>query len=98
MCAPSLVWLRELRPPPVELLGVLPVFDDERNLGRPSVYFCDVVVHSDGPIRSFSGLEGGSWSNDNACSLSGYYRLLNKLAESARTRASSIANSAPGPT
>ena len=25
MCAPSFVWLRDLRPPPVELLGVLPV-------------------------------------------------------------------------
>jgi hypothetical protein len=34
MYAPSFVWLRELRPPPVELLGVLPVFDDKRNLGR----------------------------------------------------------------
>ena len=31
MCAPSFIWLRELRPPPVELLGVMPVFDDERN-------------------------------------------------------------------
>jgi phosphonate transport system substrate-binding protein len=81
MCAPSFVWLRELRPPPVELLGVLPVFDDERNLGRP-VYFCDVVVRNDGPIRSFSGLEGGSWAYNDACSLSGYYSLLNKLAES----------------
>ena len=81
MCAPSFVWLRELRPPPVELLGVSPVFDDERNRGRP-VYFCDVVVRGDGPIRSFSGLEGGSWAYNDASSLSGYYCLLNKLAES----------------
>src|SRR5918997_1793752 len=57
MCAPSFVWLRGLRPPPVELLGVLPVFDDKRNLGRP-VYFCDVVVRNDAPIRAFSELEG----------------------------------------
>jgi phosphonate transport system substrate-binding protein len=80
MCAPSFVWLRELRPPPVELLGVLPVFDDERNVGKP-VYFCDVVVRKDGPIQAFSELEGGSWAYNDSCSLSGYYSLLNKLAE-----------------
>src|SRR5215213_8911048 len=32
MCAPSFVWLRELRPPPVELLGVSPVFNDASSL------------------------------------------------------------------
>jgi phosphonate transport system substrate-binding protein len=81
MCAPSFVWLRDLRPPPVELLGVLPVFDDERNQGRPA-YFCDVVVRNDAPIHAFSELQGGSWAYNDACSLSGYYSLLNKLAES----------------
>jgi phosphonate transport system substrate-binding protein len=81
MCAPSFIWLRDLRPPPAELLGVLPVFDDERNQGKP-VYFCDVVVRNDAPIHAFSELEGGSWAFNDACSLSGYYSLLNKLAES----------------
>jgi phosphonate transport system substrate-binding protein len=81
MCAPSFVWLRDLRPPPVELLGVLPVFDDERNQGRP-VYFCDVVVRNDASIQSFSELEGGTWAYNDPCSLSGYYCLLSKLAES----------------
>jgi phosphonate transport system substrate-binding protein len=81
MCAPSFIWLRDLQPPPVELLGVLPVFDDERNQGQP-VYFCDVVVRNDAPIHAFSELEGGSWAYNDACSLSGYYSLLNKLAES----------------
>jgi phosphonate transport system substrate-binding protein len=81
MCAPSFVWLRDLRLPPVELLGVLPVFDDERNQGKP-VYFCNVVVRNDAPIQAFSELEGGSWAYNDACSLSGYYSLLNKLAES----------------
>jgi len=81
MCAPSFVWARELRPPPLELLGVLPVFDDERNLGRP-VYFCDVVVREEAPIHAFSELEGASWAYNDACSLSGYYSLLNKLVES----------------
>ena len=81
MCAPSFVWLRDLRSPPVELLGLLPVFDDERNRGRP-VYFCDVVVRNDAPIHAFSELQGGSWAYNDACSLSGYYCLLSKLAKS----------------
>jgi phosphonate transport system substrate-binding protein len=81
MCAPSFIWLRELRPQPVELLGVAPVFEDERNLGNPD-YFCDVVVRSDRRIRSFADLRGGSWLYNDACSLSGYFSLLNKLAES----------------
>jgi phosphonate transport system substrate-binding protein len=81
MCAPSFFWLRELQPPPVELLGVLPVFDDERSQGKP-VYFCDVVVRQDSPIQTFSDLQGGSWAYNDACSLSGYYSLLDKLAES----------------
>ena len=80
MCAPSFVWLRELRPPPVELLGVAPVFEDDRNLGRP-VYFCDVVVRRDGPLRTFPELEGGSWAYNDTCSLSGYYSLIEKLTQ-----------------
>ena len=36
MCLPSFVWLRELRPPPVELLGVAPVFEDAGLRGGPS--------------------------------------------------------------
>jgi hypothetical protein len=53
ICAPSFVWLHRLRPPPAELLGVAPVFDDERNAGRP-VYFCDVIVRDEAPIQTFS--------------------------------------------
>ena len=80
MCSPSFLWLRELRSPPVELLGVAPVFRDERNEGRP-VYFCDVIVRRDSPIRSFVELRGGSWAYNDRCSLSGYYGLLQKLAD-----------------
>ena len=75
------MWLRDLQPPHAELLGALPVFDDERNQGKP-VYFSDVVVRNDGPVHAFSELEGGSSAYNDACSLSGYYSLLNKLAES----------------
>jgi phosphonate transport system substrate-binding protein len=80
MCSPSFVWLRGLRPPPVELLGVAPVFGDARASGRP-VYFCDVVVRRDAPVRSFAGLRGSSWAYNDVCSLSGYHSLLNRLAE-----------------
>jgi phosphonate transport system substrate-binding protein len=79
MCSPSFVWLRELSPPPVELLGVAPVFKDVRNGGRP-VYFCDVVVRGDSGIWSFAELRGRSWAYNDRCSFSGYYSLLNKLA------------------
>jgi len=81
MCAPSFFWMRELQPPPMELLGVLPVFDDERNQEKP-VYFCDVVVRRDSPIQTFPDLQGGLWAYNDASSLSGYYCLLDKLAES----------------
>lgn len=81
VCAPSFVWLRSLRPPPAELLGVAPVFDDERNAGTP-VYFCDVIVRADATAHSFSDLGGSAWTYNDESSLSGYYGLLNKLAES----------------
>lgn len=80
MCSPSFVWLRDARPPPVELLGVAPVFRDARTAGRP-VYFCDVVVRREDPILSFTELRGRSWAYNDVCSLSGYYSVLNKLAE-----------------
>lgn len=80
VCSPSYTWLRELRPPPVELLGVAPVFRDERNRGR-SLYFCEVIVRRDAAVRSFMDLEGGSWAYNDHCSLSGYHGLLKKLTE-----------------
>jgi phosphate/phosphite/phosphonate ABC transporter binding protein len=83
MCAPSFIWLRRLRPPPAELLGVAPVFDDERNAGRP-VYFCDVIVRDEAPIQTFSDLRGSAWAYNDKSSLSGYYGLLDKLAESGK--------------
>jgi len=83
MCAPSFIWLRRLRPPPAELLGVAPVFDDERNAGRP-VYFCDVIVRDDAPFHTFSDLRGSAWAYNDKSSLSGYYGLLDKLAASGK--------------
>ncbi|HSL00471.1 MAG TPA: PhnD/SsuA/transferrin family substrate-binding protein [Rubrobacteraceae bacterium] len=80
VCSPSYAWLRELEPPPAELLGVAPVFRDRRNGGRP-LYFCEVIVRRDAPVRSFMDLKGGSWAYNDRCSLSGYHGLLKKLTE-----------------
>ncbi|MGH3146012.1 MAG: phosphate/phosphite/phosphonate ABC transporter substrate-binding protein [Rubrobacter sp.] len=80
VCSPSYLWLREREPPPVELLGGAPVYGDERNGGEPT-YFCDVISHRDSAVESFTDLRGRSWAFNDACSLSGYYGLLQKLAE-----------------
>ena len=79
MCAPPFVRLRELDPPPVELLGA-PVFRDARASGR-AVYFSEVVVRREDPARSFGALGQRSWAYNDACSLSGYYSLLDKLSQ-----------------
>jgi phosphonate transport system substrate-binding protein len=80
MCAPSFLWLRELKTPPIELLPGAPVFRDSRTSGQP-VYFSEVVVRRESTLRSFHELRGRSWAYNDPCSLSGYYSLLRKLAE-----------------
>ena len=80
VCSPSYLWLRERKPSPVELLGVAPVFGNGRNGGKP-VYFCDVISARGNDISEFADLRGRSWAYNDACSLSGYYGLLRKLAE-----------------
>jgi phosphonate transport system substrate-binding protein len=56
-----------------------PVLSGERYGGRP-VYFSDVIVHRDGPFRSFADLRGRSWAYNEPLSWSGYgitrYRLV----------------------
>ena len=80
ICTPSFFWLRELEKRPVELLPAAPVFRDGRALGRP-VYFSEVIVRRESPVRTFPGLRGRSWAYNDPCSLSGYYNLLKKLAQ-----------------
>lgn len=80
VCAPSLFWLREMEDPPVELIQAAPVFGDGRAPGR-SVYFSEVVVRRESPVKSFLDLRSSSWAYNDPCSLSGYYNLLKKLAE-----------------
>ena len=60
MCSPSFVWLRELSPPPVELLGVAPVFEDPRTGGDPSasaMSWCAATLGS-GRSPSFEAARG----------------------------------------
>ena len=69
--------------PPAELLGVAPVFADERARGKP-VYFCDVIVRRDSPARSFWDLKGGTWAYIDPCSLSGHGGLGARLSSPGR--------------
>jgi phosphonate transport system substrate-binding protein len=56
-----------------------PVLRGERYGGRP-IYFSDVIVHRDAPVRSFQDLRGRSWAFNEPLSHSGYgitrYHLL----------------------
>lgn len=78
LCAPPFVWLRERRPPSVELVGAAWVFDDPRAAGAP-VYFSDVIVAAHSRARSFADLRGGVWAYNDICSLSGFHCLLRRL-------------------
>jgi len=72
--------------PPAELLGVAPVFVDERAGGQP-VYFCDVIVRRGSSTRTFRDLKGGTWAYNDPCSLSGFGGLAGRLSapETARS-------------
>jgi ABC-type phosphate/phosphonate transport system substrate-binding protein len=48
-----------------------PVLGGERYGGKP-VYFSDVIVHRDSPLRSFLDLRGHSWAYNEPLSHSGY--------------------------
>jgi phosphonate transport system substrate-binding protein len=74
MCAPSLVLLRALDHPSVELVPVAPVWADERTKGLP-VYFSDVVVRADSGIGSFDLLQGRTWAYNDERSLSGWHSV-----------------------
>jgi hypothetical protein len=78
LCAPTYLRLREREHPPAELLGIAPVFADERAHGKP-VYFCDVIVSRSSPARSFWDLEGGACAYNDPSSLSGHGGLAARL-------------------
>lgn len=59
------------RPEPAFEPLAAPVLRGPRYAGRP-VYFSDVIVRRDSPIRSFADLRGRSWSYNELHSHSGY--------------------------
>ncbi len=80
VCATSYLWLAGDAVRSVELVPLAPVFDDPRADGMP-VYFSDVVVAADNPIRSFADLAGRRVGFNDESSLSGYVSLLARLAD-----------------
>ena len=66
-------------PPPVELVAA-PVLQGERYQGRP-IYFSDVIVQADSPLRSFADLKGHSWSYNDPDSHSGYNLTRHHLVQ-----------------
>jgi phosphonate transport system substrate-binding protein len=78
ICGLPYVQLARQSPRPVALLAA-PVLQGGRYGGRP-VYFSDVIVRHDSPLRSFADLRGRSWAYNDPDSHSGYnvtrYRLI----------------------
>jgi len=60
---------------------VAPVLSGDRYCGKP-IYFSDVIVHRDSPLRCFADLRGRSWAYNEPQSQSGYgivrYHLVQK--------------------
>ena len=63
-----------------------PVLRGERYGGR-TVYFSDVIVRSDAPMRSFADLAGSRWAYNEPFSHSGFLVVLHHLASIGATEA-----------
>jgi phosphonate transport system substrate-binding protein len=70
ICSLPYVQLMRQVPAPVELLAA-PVLRGDRYAGRP-IYFSDVIVRQDSPVRTFADLRGRSWAYNDTESHSGY--------------------------
>jgi ABC-type phosphate/phosphonate transport system substrate-binding protein len=80
ICAPSYRALAAADPSSVVLAGAAPVFDDERNGGRP-VYFAELLVPSSSAAASLADLAGTRFGYNDLASQSGYRALLDRLGE-----------------
>lgn len=81
LCTPTFLWQRDLDPCAIELVGAAPVWDDDRNGGRPT-YFADLVVAAASPARTVGDLADATWACNDACSLSGCLSVVDALAGS----------------
>jgi len=84
ICGLPYIQLMRQTPAPVELLAA-PVIRGDRYAGRP-IYFSDVIVHRDSPVRSFADLRGRSWAYNDLDSHSGYNLTRHHLLKMGETR------------
>src|SRR5260221_554889 len=70
VCGLPYIQLTQRGDPPVGPLAA-PVLAGNRYGGQP-IYFSDIVVRRDSPIRSFAELRGRSWCYNETQSQSGY--------------------------
>jgi phosphonate transport system substrate-binding protein len=77
ICGLPYVWLADRHPAPVEPLAA-PVLVGERYAGRP-IYYSDVIVRHDSPIRCLEDLRGCSWAYNEPASHSGHTVTLYAL-------------------
>ena len=77
ICGLPYVWLAARQPGPVEPLAA-PVLAGDRYAGRP-VYYSDVIVRRDSPVRRLEELRGCSWAYNEPASHSGHTATLYSL-------------------
>lgn len=79
VCSTSFIELTTDREPSVDLVGVTWVPDDPDANGE-AVYFSDLVVRPDSPVRRIADLRGRRIGCNDPASLSGYHALRLELA------------------
>lgn len=72
MCAPTYIWAVDQVPPRVCILPLLPLFGG----GDSAEYSSLVVVRKESVFHGLDDLDQALWCFNDACSLSGYYSLL----------------------
>jgi phosphonate transport system substrate-binding protein len=83
ICGLPYVQLMRQTPGAVELLAA-PVLQGDRYAGRP-VYFSNVIVQRDSPVRTFADLRGRSWAYNDLDSHSGYNLTRHHLVTTGET-------------
>ena len=85
LCGLPYVRLRREDPRTLHPLAA-PVLEGARYQDRP-VYFSDVIVRQDSPIRSFADLRGKRWAYNHPASFSGYLLVRHHLLGMGETEA-----------
>lgn len=80
LCAPSYRQLAARTPSSVRLVGAAPVFNDERNEGRP-LYFAELVVRDDVDASSLADLAHARIGFNDHQSMSGLIALRERLGQ-----------------